>query len=672
MKNPLFSEFKTPFKSAPFSKILPEHFLEAIPKNINDSLKLINFISEQDQNPTFENTIVKLQNSNSLLLRNTSLLFNLNSAETTSELQNITQKIASQLSNYKNDILQNEKLFERIKYIFFNSDKSKLSQEELTLLEKEYKSFCRNGALLSFDEKQKLRELDETLALKSLDFGKKILKDTNTYFLHIQELKNLKGLPNSSLSYAKQLALRKKLSGWVFTLDAPSYIPFITYSEIRSLRKRIFDAYSMRGFNNNNNNTVEIIKNIVSLRKERSKLLGYKSHADFILEERMSLSEKNTINFINNLYDKSFPFAKKEWEKLAFFAKKNLGIYHLEKWDIAYVTEKYKKSLLKIDELELKKYFSLDKVLSGLFKIINKLYGLSFILNNEIDRYTESVIVYEIYDEKNNFKSLLYVDLYPRKGKREGAWMTSYLGQKENQRPHISVVCNFPSPDKSKKSLINFQELKTLFHEFGHALHGILSNTKYENLSGTNVLWDFVELPSQIMENWCYEEEALNIFARHYKTNNQIPKNLIRKIKKIAQFQQGIQTIKQLGYASLDLSFHTKNIDKIKNIKEHEDQVLRKFQFIKPSKNHCLSCSFSHIFQGGYSAGYYSYKWAEVLDADAFEVFLENGIFNRQTAKKFEKTILSKGGTEHPMKLYKDFRGKEPDSMSLFRRAGLI
>ena len=672
MQNPLYLEFKTPIKSAPFSKILPKHFIDAIPKNINDSLKSITSISNQKESPTFNNTIIKLQDSSVLLGRNTSLLFNLNSAETSSELQNIAQKIALKLSNYKNDILLNEKLFERVKYVFLNTDRLKLSSEELTLLDKEFKTFTRNGALLSDEEKQKLREVDELLAVKALAFGEKILSDTNSYYLHIQDVKKLKGLPASSLSQAAKIAASKKLNGWVFTLDAPSYIPFIKYSEIRSLRKEISKAYGSRGFNKNENNTTEIIKEMIFLRNKRSKILGFESHAEFVLEERMSLSEKNTKQFITDLYEKSFPFAKMEWDELTSFSKENLGINKLEKWDIVFVTEKFKKSFLKIDELELKKYFSLDKVLLGLFNILGRLYGLSFLVNNEIDVYAKSVLVYEVYDDDENFKSLLYIDLYPRKGKRDGAWMTSYLGQKKNQRPHVSVVCNFPAPNKSNISLISFQEVTTLFHEFGHAIHGMLANTNYESLSGTSVLWDFVELPSQIMENWCYEEEALEIFARHYKTNKSIPTSLIKKIKTSSQFQQGIQTLRQLGLASLDLSFHSKDIKKIKNIKSHEDFILKKFQFIKPYKNQCLSSSFSHIFQGGYSAGYYSYKWAEVLDADAFELFLENGIFNKKIAAKFEKYILSKGGTEHPMKLYKKFRGKEPDPMALVKRAGLI
>ena len=672
MQNPLLTEFQTPFKSAPFSKILPEHFVEAILKNINDSISLIEIISIQKETPTFDNTINRLQESSKQLGRNVSLLFNLNSAETYPKLQEITQKIAPDLSKYKNDILLNKKLFERVKFVYLKSDKSILSPEQNTLLEKEFNEFVRNGALLSTKEKEKLRQVDEVLAIRSLSFGEKILADTNIYLLHIKDEKKLKGLPDFSINEAKLKAKSNNLKGWVFTLDAPSYITFITYSEVRSLRKEISIAYGSRGYRKNENNTILLIEEIIKLRHKRSVILGYKSHADFVLEKRMSLTEKNTNYFISQLYLKSFPFAKKEWDELTLFSNQNLGINKLEKWDIAFVTEKLKKSSLELDELELKKYFSLDNVILGLFKILNKLYGLSFNINNKIEVYAKSVRAYEVYDRNNNFKSLLYLDLYPRAGKRSGAWMTSYVGQKKNQRPHISVVCNFPIPSKSKPSLISFQDVTTLFHEFGHALHGILANTYYESLSGTNVLWDFVELPSQIMENWCYEEEALNIFARHYKTNKLIPKSFIKKIKAFSYFQQGIQNLRQLGFASLDLSFHSMNSHEIKNIKKHEDLILDKFNFIKPYKNQCLSSSFSHIFQGGYSAGYYSYKWAEVLDADAFEMFKENGIFNSKVAKKFEDNILSKGGTEHPMKLYKKFRGKEPDPEALIRRSGLI
>ena len=672
MRNLLLSEFETPFKSAPFSKILPEHFIDAIQKNIAKSLTIVDLISNQSENPTFGNTINSLQESSKLFGRNVSLLFNLNSAETSPQLQEITKKIAPDLSNYKNDILLNKKLFEKVKYVYLKSNKSKLSKEQLTLLNKEYKGFIRNGALLSGKQKEKLREIDRLLAIKSLSFGEKILAETNDYFLHILDKNKLKGLPDSSINQAETIAKSKDLKGWVFTLDAPSYIPFIKYSEIRNLRKKISKAYGSRGFKKNENNTIQVIQEIINLRYKRSKILGYESHAEFVLEERMSLSEKKTNDFIKNLFIKSFPFAKKEWDELTSFSKQNLDINKLEKWDVEFATERLKKSYLNLDDLELKKYFPLNNVLLGLFKILKKLYGLSFKKNNEIDVYAKSVLIYEVYDRDKNFKSLLYLDFYPRAGKRSGAWMTSYMGQKKNQRPHISVVCNFPNPTKSNPSLISFQEVTTLFHEFGHALHGMLANTNYESLSGTNVLWDFVELPSQIMENWCYEKEALDIFAKHYKTNKSIPKSFIKKIKATSQFHQGIHTLRQLGLAYLDLSYHSKNSNKIKNIKNHEDSILNKFHFIKSDKSQCLSSAFSHIFQGGYSAGYYSYKWAEVLDADAFELFLENGIFNSSIARKFEKCILSKGGTEHPLKLYKSFRGKEPDPEALLRRAGLI
>ena len=671
MQNPLQSIFKTPFKSAPFSKIIPGHFTSAIKKNINDSISLIELISNQVEAPTFENTIDSLQDSSGLLSRNVSLLFNLNSAETSIELQEVAKNIAPHLSKYKNDILLNKKLFKRVEFIYLKSDRSDLTTEQVTLLKKEYNEFVRNGALLSTKQKEKLRHIDKILALKCLSFGEKILADTNNYQLHIKKSSQLKGLPRFSIIQAELTAKSKNLKGWIFTLDAPSYLPFITYSESRYLRKEISQAYGSRGFKKNKNNTISLIEEIIKLRHERSKVLGYESHANFVLKERMSLNEKNTIHFINELYLKSFPFAKKEWDELKMFSKLELGINNLEKWDIAYVTEKIKKASIDFDDLELKKYFSLDYVIEGLFKILNRLYGLSFKENNQIDVYSKLVKTYEVYDRDEKFKSLLYLDLFPRKGKRSGAWMTSYIGQTLIQRPHVSVVCNFPFPNKSKPSLLSFQDVTTLFHEFGHALHGMLADTRYESLSGTNVLWDFVELPSQIMENWCYEEEALNIFAKHYKTNKIIPKTLVNKIKAISRFQQGIQTVRQLGFASLDLSLHSRNSNKILNIKKHEDMILKKFNFLKSYEDQCLSSSFSHIFQGGYSAGYYSYKWAEVLDADAFELFKENGIFNSELARKFEDNILSKGGTEHPMTLYKKFRGKEPDPEALFRRSGL-
>ena len=670
MENPLLKEFQTPFESAPFDQIKIEHFIPAIEKTIQIALDEINTLVHQKESPTFENTIVQLENCGSLIARNSALLFNLNSAETSDELQKTAQLASPILTQFQNDIRLNEALFERIKYVYQHEDKTKLSAEQNTLLTKEYKSFIRNGANLDTASKEKLRVIDTQLGKLSLTFGEHVLADTQAFSLHINKEEDLSGLPPSVIEMAAEEASRRDKKGWVFTLDYPSYIPFMTYAENRELRKKLSLAFGQRGFQMNSQNNTDLILELVKLRKERAQLLGYPSHAAFILEERMAQSEQNVKSFLDELATKAKPAAQKEWEIMESFASKKLGLDQLEKWDTAYVAEKLKQAELDLDEQQLKPYFPLNQVLQGLFEIVKKLYGIELRKNKDVAKYHEEVDVYEVYKE-NAFYALLYTDFFPRAGKRNGAWMTSYRSQKTGQRPHISIVCNFSKPTQTKPSLLTFQEVTTLFHEFGHALHGMLANTSYSSLSGTSVFWDFVELPSQIMENWCYQPEALALYAKHYETAEVIPNELIQKIKKAAHFQQGLQTLRQLSFAYLDLSFHDQHANRIKDVKQHEKEQIQHLQFTKDIAENCLSTAFSHIFQGGYSAGYYSYKWAEVLDADAFELFLEKGIFDGPTAHAFLKHILSKGGTEHPMTLYKRFRGKEPDPSALLRRAGL-
>jgi Zn-dependent oligopeptidase len=670
LENPLLKEFQTPFESAPFDQIKIEHFIPAIEKTIQIALYEINTLVHQKESPTFENTIVQLENCGSLIARNSALLFNLNSAETSDELQKTAQLASPILTQFQNDIRLNEALFERIKYVYQHEDKTKLSAEQNTLLTKEYKSFIRNGANLDTASKEKLRVIDTQLGKLSLTFGEHVLADTQAFSLHIEKEEDLSGLPPSVIEMAAEEASRRDKKGWVFTLDYPSYIPFMTYAENRELRKKLSLAFGQRGFQMNSQNNTDLILELVKLRKERAQLLGYPSHAAFILEERMAQSEQNVKSFLDELATKAKPAAQKEWEIMESFASKKLGLDQLEKWDTAYVAEKLKQAELDLDEQQLKPYFPLNQVLQGLFEIVKKLYGIELRKNKDVAKYHEEVDVYEVYKE-NAFYALLYTDFFPRAGKRNGAWMTSYRSQKTGQRPHISIVCNFSKPTQTKPSLLTFQEVTTLFHEFGHALHGMLANTSYSSLSGTSVFWDFVELPSQIMENWCYQPEALALYAKHYETAEVIPNELIQKIKKAAHFQQGLQTLRQLSFAYLDLSFHDQHANRIKDVKQHEKEQIQHLQFTKDIAENCLSTAFSHIFQGGYSAGYYSYKWAEVLDADAFELFLGKGIFDGPTAHAFLKHILSKGGTEHPMTLYKRFRGKEPDPSALLRRAGL-
>ena len=670
MDNPLLTEFNTPFESAPFSKIKTEHYIPAIQEAIAIALQEIDGITAQKEAPTFQNTLEQLEKCGKLIGRISTILFNLNSAETSEALQQIAQQASPLLTQFQNDIRLNEALFLRIKTVYQKEDRSQLTEEQRTLLEKEYKSFVRNGANLSSTSKEKLRQIDTQLSQLSLTFGEHVLADTQAFQLHIEKEEDLKGLPPALIEMAAEEARTRKSKGWIFTLDYPSYVPFMTYAENRALRKKFSLAFGQRGFQNNPQNNSEIVLKIIQLRKERAQLLGYESHAAFVLEERMAQSEEKVKSFLDNLTEKAKPAAKKEWEAMQNYAAEHLNLIELEKWDTAFVAEKLKQAELDLDEQELRPYFPLTKVLNGLFEIVGKLYGIELFENNEIDTYHPDVKVYEVHKDKA-FHALLYADFFPRPSKRNGAWMTSYRSQNATQRPHISIVCNFSKPTQNQPSLLSFQEVTTLFHEFGHALHGMLANTTYGALSGTSVFWDFVELPSQIMENWCYEAEALALYAKHYQTGEIIPKELIEKIKKAAHFQQGLQTLRQLSFGYLDLSYHDQNADQITHIKAHEKEQIAALQFTKDIPENCMSTAFSHIFQGGYAAGYYSYKWAEVLDADAFELFLERGIFDSETAASFHDNILSKGGTVHPMTLYKKFRGKEPDPSALLRRAGL-
>ena len=668
--NVLFSDFDY----APFNQIINSDYLTSIRHGINELKSEIDTILS-NKNTTFKNTIEALDYSGLKLDRITSIFFNINAAETSKEIQDIAVTLSPELSELKNYILLNDKLYKKVKTVYNLTNKNSLSNEENTLLENTYKSFLRNGANLSNKDKNKLRKLDIMLGKLSLNFGQNLLKETNEYELLISDEKKLDGLSHDHKEAAKMLAKSKNKKGWLFTLDYPSFSALITYCKNRSLRKEITIAFGQRAFKNNESDNQKVILEIINLRYQKAILLGYKSYSEYVLEERMAKNTKNVMNFLEGLVEKVKPVAKKEFKVLENYAKSIDNIGNLEKWDISFYTEMYKKHKYDVDQEKLKPYFSLTNVLNGAFEISNKLYGLNFKKNSTIDTYNDEVNTYEVKDEKNNFIALLYTDFHPRKGKRGGAWMTSYKPQyifkNNNQRPHISIVCNFTRPIKNKPSLLTFNEVTTLFHEFGHALHGILANTKFKSLSGTNVSWDFVELPSQIFENWCYEEEDLNIFAFHYKTKKLIPIELINKIKESANYNQASQTLRQLSLAILDMNWHNINPIKIKSVKEYEHKILKKLTFIKDLNVTCTSTSFSHIFQGGYSSGYYSYKWAEVLDADAFEYFKEKGIFNKSIASKFKDNILSKGGTQDPMDLYIKFRGRKPKINALLNRAGI-
>lgn len=671
--NPLVQTFETPLETAPFDQIKPEHYIPAFEQLIPEALQAIEDICKESQSPTFENTIEALNQVGPLIDRNSSLLFNLNSAQTSSEIQEITQQAAPLLAKFQNDIFLNDRLFDRIQKVYSNSSlKANLNGEQQLLLEKSYKGFVRNGSLLNEEQKEKLRNIDQELAQKGLLFGEHVLADTNGYEMHLTTAAEVDGIPENILESAALRAQEKGKTGWIFGLDYPSYVPFLRYAKNRSLRKELFMAYGSRGFQKNDNNNVGVIEDILSLRHRRAQLLGYANHAAFVLEERMAESSQNTFAFLEDLYQKAFPAAEKEWKELSEFAAQELGLSTLEKWDVAFASERMKEQIYDFDQQKLKVYFALPKVQEGLFKILHRLFGLRFESASDLQGYHPEVQVYRVWDSNNELKAVLYTDFHPRAEKRSGAWMTSYKKQETDIRPHISVVCNFSKPTENTPALLTFDEVTTLFHEFGHAIHGILADTTYAALSGTSVLWDFVELPSQLLENWCYQEEALADFAQHYQDDSPLPTTEIEKIKATANFQQGLQTLRQIGFGLLDMNFHTTPPESISDIPAFEREILKKIEFTSSLPNTCMSTAFSHIFQGGYAAGYYSYKWAEVLEADVFERFLEEGIFNPNTAQELVEKILSRGGTRPPMDLFEGFRGRKPDPKALLRRSGLL
>ncbi|WP_149912577.1 M3 family metallopeptidase [Sphingobacterium cavernae] len=672
----LTEKFNTVNDTAPFSAIAEKDYIPAFEEGITLTLKEIEDIVSNPEPPTFANTIEALAYSGLTLDRISNLFFNLHSAETNDELEKIAQEVAPKLSALGNDITLNIDLFSRVKAVYDQKSTLNLTPEQETLLEKSFKDFARNGALLNDEQKQKLREIDSKLAVLKLKYGENVLADSNAYQLHITNEKDLAGLPEGVIEAAASLAKSESKEGWIFTLDYPSYIPLVTYADNRELRKEITLAAGRKGFQQNDNNNESNVLEIAKLRHQRAQLLGYKTHADFVLAERMAESPTKVLAFLNNLLEKAKPAAQHEFEELTAFAKQKNGIEQLEKWDGSYYSEKLKQEKFQLDDELLKPYFKLENVLQGAFEIANRLFDLNFTEVQTIDKYHPDVQTYEVTDGNNNFVAVFYADFFPRKGKRQGAWMTSfkpqYIKDGTNERPHVSIVCNFTPPTETKPALLTFNEVTTLFHEFGHALHGMLANTQYPNLSGTSVYWDFVELPSQIMENWCYEKEPLNLFAKHYQTGEIIPMELVEKIRESAAFLEGMATVRQLSFGLLDMGWHGKDPSSILNVKEFEKEQFASTQFYPDVEDNAMSTSFSHIFNGGYSSGYYSYKWAEVLDADAFEYFKENGIFNKEIADQFKDNILSQGGTVHPMKLYKQFRGQEPQVDPLLRRAGLL
>ena len=669
--NILTGHFNTPYHSAPFNSIKNEDYLPAFKELIQKSEEEINTIVNNPEEPTFENVIEALAYSGEQLDVVSNIFFNLNSAETSDELQQIAQEVSPILTEYSSKISQNEALFNKIKKVYDEKEKYNLNEEQQMLLNETYKGFVRSGALLNDEDKEKLKKISMDLSLKSLQFGQNVLASTNNYFKHITNKEDLAGIPDAILEQYAEEAKERNLEGWVITLQYPSYIPFMTYAENRELRKEIALANGKKSFDGGEFDNQNLIKELLALKQQKAELLGHSNYADYVLEERMAKSPSKVIDFLNELLVKAKTYADKEIKELKSLAKAD-GIDEMQSYDHAFYAEKLRKAKFDLNDEELKPYFPLHQVQDAVFGLANQLFGLTFEERNDIPKYHEDVKVYEV-KENGDYKSLLYVDYFPRKGKRAGAWMTSYKNQYkkegENSRPHISIVCNFSKPTKDTPSLLTFQEVTTLFHEFGHALHGMLANTQYPTLSGTSVKWDFVELPSQFLENFCYEPEFLKTFAKHYKTGETLPDEKIEKIEHSKNFMEGYQTLRQIGFGLLDMNYHTK-VKELENktVKEFEDEYTKATQLYPSNPETAMSPSFSHIFQGGYSAGYYSYKWAEVLDADAFQYFKENGIFNPEIAAKY-KVLLSSGGTKDPMELYKSFRGSEPKVESLLKRA---
>lgn len=676
--NSLLQKSKYPFGAVPFSEIKIEHYLPALKKSIADGLEEVNNITQNPAAPTFENTVVALEQSGKAVERIETTFFNLLAAEGNQEMQALAKEISPLLTDYQNDILFNSALFARIETLWQqSSQKAGLDTEDEKLLEKTYKNFVRQGAALTEAKKEKLRDITKALSKATISFGENVLNDTNDFSLTLTDSVQLCGLPDSAKEAAKMLAKAEgKEDAWVINLQYPSYLPFMTYAANRDLRAQLYRAFSAIGFRKNKHDNCENIRKITTLRHQRAQLLAYASHADFVLEERMAKSVKGVDDFLSEMLTWAKPAAEKELEALRKYAHKKDGITDLQPWDFAYYAEKQKMEKHQIDDEQLKPYFQLNKVLEGIFSVANKLYGISFYERNDIPVYHKDVLVYEVKDEKGELAGLFYADFFPRKTKRNGAWMTYYRGQyKEkgkNIRPHVSIVCNFTKPTETLPSLLTFDEVKTLFHEFGHALHSLLAQGKYASLSGPNVYWDFVELPSQLMENWAYEKECLNLFAHHYQKKHLIPEEMIENIRAAANYMEGYQTVRQISFGMLDMAWHRQAPAENVDIFTFENKVLAATKLLPPVAGSCRSTAFSHIFQGGYSAGYYSYKWAEVLDADAFAYFKSEGIFNKKVADSFRKHILSKGGSVHPAVLYRRFRGKDPSPKALLRRSGLL
>ncbi len=676
--NPFFEKYTAPHGTVPFDRIKTEHYEPAIREGIRLQNDEIDAIIGNPDAPTFANTVLAYEESGDLLQRVNTVFGNLLSAETSDELQELAKEIMPLMSEHENNISLNEKLFERIKTVYEQKDKENLNPEQTKLLEDTYNSFVRNGANLQGEAKEKYRELCKELSLLTLQFSENNLKETNDYELVLTEQSQLSGLPESAIDAAAETAREKGIEGWVFTLQAPSYGPFMTYAENRDLRHELYMAYNTKCTHDNACNNLEIVKKIANIHLEIAQLLGYDNFAEYNLVERMAQNSESVYKLLNQLLEAYTPTARKEYTEVQALARQEQGDdFILMPWDWGYYSHKLKDQKFNIDDEMLRPYFELDKVKEGVFGLATKLYGITFKKSPDIPVYHKDVDAYEVFDKDGKYLAVLYTDFHPRAGKRSGAWMTSYKGQwidgktGENSRPHVSIVMNFTKPTQSKPALLTFGEVETFLHEFGHSLHEMFADTTYHSLSGTNVYWDFVELPSQFMENFAIEKEFLHTFARHYLTEELIPDELVQRIVDSSNFNAAYACLRQVSFGLLDMAWYTRNTPFEGDVRTYEKKAWEKAQILPTVEETCMSTQFSHIFAGGYSAGYYSYKWAEVLDADAFSLFKQKGIFNREVAESFRKNILSKGGTEHPMTLYKRFRGQEPTIDALLIRNGI-
>lgn len=673
--NPLIAPFNTPFETPPFDLIRHEHYVPAFRASIEEGLCETTAIASAGGIPGFANTIEALDRSGELLSRVSDVFYNLNNAETDARMQEIAREVAPWVSDYQNDILFNKALFERVRTVYAQRDALALSPEQQTLLEKTYRSFARNGALLDEKGQARLREISRELSALSLKFQDNVLAETNAFLLHVTDEEDLAGLPETAREAAAELARERGLEGWAFSLHAPSFGPFMEYAAKRELRHRMYIAYAMRANQNNAHDNKEVLRRIANLRLERARLLGYATHAGFVLEERMAGKPERVNELLDQLLVAARPTAERELEEVRQLAASLGAEGEVMPWDWAYNSEKLRKQRFDLDEEALRPYFELDAVKQGVFELTGRLWGLTYVRNERIPVYHRDVEVYEVYDADGSLLAILYLDFFPREGKSPGAWMTGFRSQQKREgkdvRPQVSVVCNFSKPTKKRPSLLTFREMSTFLHEFGHALHGMMSDVTYAGLSGTSVYRDFVELPSMIMENWALEKEFLDLFARHYETGERIPDELVKKIIDARNFNAGYGILRQLGFGLNDMAWHDNTEPVGPDVLDFERRAMQPAALLPVVDHGMVSTAFAHIFAGGYAAGYYSYKWSEVLDADAFRVFRENGIFDKATAASFRENILSRGGSEHPMTLYMRFRGKEPSIDALLERDGL-